>query len=116
MRQVSSDELVPGTLYYIQREIHINPDGTATGNGKQKGVFTRIIHNSPDYVKWCGFNQLRNVSGISGYGWGLDTDEYHVNSNITRFYLPEKEIILDRVVTAVLRNITGDTCFTFYNK
>jgi len=109
MKEVSANELVPGTMYYIQSERRIS------GNGKQKGVFTRIVQNCPECVKWCLFKNVKDVVGRSGYPYGPDDNEYYNNVKINTFYLPENKIIEEQfLVNSVLKKITGDPCFTFY--
>lgn len=110
MREISYKNLVPGTLYYIQRE-------KITGNGKQKGIFTRKKQNSPEDLYFCVFNNVEDVVGISGWsnsntpGIGQDFD-YYCSAGRAKFYLPEKEQVYERVINNILKKITGDPYFT----
>ena len=103
MREILECDLVPGVTYYIQRNRCIDANGVCYGNGKQKGVFKRHMQHDPNYVKWNVFHHRVDATQTdSGYG-GSDTDhEFHCNSQITKYYLPEADNIM---TNHILRNL-----------
>ena len=116
MREISHKNLIPNTLYYIQRE-------KILGNGKQKGIFIQKVNYFGDGC--YAFKHLTDVVGDSGYGYGnghqIGYSEYvyHFDIPTTKFYLPEKEEIEIKslyrfAINKKLREITGDPYFTFY--
>ena len=115
MREISFEDLVPNTLYYIQREddlLHSN------GNGKQKGIFVKhrilpFVMNEYNDSNIAVFKYVTDVVGISGHSSSYKECVYFINADLCSFYLPEKEHIYNRITNNVLRQITGDPYFTF---
>ena len=118
MREISYKNLVPGTLYYIQRERN------GKGNGKQKGIFMRKKQNSPEDLYFCVFQYVEDVVGSSGWVNGRSPGispefDYYCSAGNAKFYLPEKQEIEQkmeiRLTNQVLQQIIGDPYFTFYD-
>ena len=106
MREILGEDLVPNTVYYIQIEIN-----GMTGNGKQQGIFKKIEHNRPHYVRWYNFENVTDVVGISGFGVGRRS----YKQKNTKFYLPENELIKYKLYSDVLDNIIKDCyCVDYY--
>ena len=90
-----------------------------SGNGKQKGYFIEIEKNYPNGVTWCKFRNVRDVVGSSGYGSTYGNEFHYFNIEISEFYLPEKDIIINNSIyrqatNQTLVNIIGDEYFKFY--
>jgi hypothetical protein len=92
-------------MYYIQSL----PD---SGNGKQKGLF--IDTYQPFDIEWVCFEKVEDsTNNHSGYANGFR----QFRSNKCKFYLPEKEEIIERnLVNGLLKKITGDPSFFYYKK
>ena len=102
MRQISYKDMVPDTLYYIQR-------AKLYGNGKQKGIFVKQNEDNNYLV----FKYITNVAGKSGYEPSYKDCIYCINACNSTFYVPEKEEIYQKVITNILRKIIGDEYFIY---
>jgi hypothetical protein len=104
MKEVKPKEMMVNQTYYIQSEV-------GSGNGRQKGVFIEVYYTSSEFP-WAIFEKVDNFTEI---GSGYATGTRWFRCDLCKFYLPEKEAMVERVmVNAVLREITGDPSFFFY--
>ena len=105
MKEVKPEEMIASQLYYIQSPV------VTSGNGKQKGVFVEVEH--PPYG--FSFARFEKVENFTKFGSGYATGNRMFRCDLCKFYLPEKEAIVERVmVNSVLKEITGDPSFFFY--
>ena len=103
MKEISGDNLVSNTLYYIQ-----GPKCESGGNGKQKGIFIKREQMDPTTVVWYKFIEVTDVVGKSGYGRGNRS----FDKTKTIFYIPENEILLyNFAMNEILRQIISDEYF-----
>ena len=108
MYLINYQQLIPNQLYYMQSKRY-------GGNGKQKGYFTGTERYYSDGVLWCKFRDVTDIVGISGRGIG----SRYYNVEITKFYVPEIDTIINnsiyrQAINQTLANITGDEYFKFY--
>jgi hypothetical protein len=103
MREVKPEEMMVSQLYYIQSPL-------VNGNGKQKGFFVSL-----DKPYEFTFARFEKVEDFTEFGSGYGNGNRMFRCDLCKFYLPEKEAIVERVmVNSVLREITGDPSFFFY--
>ena len=110
MREVQPEEMIASQLYYIQSPV-------ISGNGRQKGIFMEVknppLYGYPPYnFPFARFEKVENFTPCaSGYATGIRW----FRCDLCKFYLFEKEAIVERVmVNAVLREIIGDPSFFYY--
>jgi hypothetical protein len=104
MREVKPEEMVVSQLYYIQSPL-------LNGNGKQKGFFVSL--DKPYEFTFARFEKVEDISSVKKSGYANGNRMFRCEQ--CRFYLPEKEAIVERVMmNAVLREITGDPSFFYY--
>jgi hypothetical protein len=103
MKELFPHQMQVGKMYYIQSKC-------VSGDGKQKGIFKSIDRSHP--IEWIEFEKVEN---ITTNGSGYATGYRHFRSNLCKFYLPEKEEIIERnLVNGLLKQITGDLSFFYY--
>jgi hypothetical protein len=105
MKLITTEQLVPNTLYYIQ-----SPQ--ISGNGKQMGIFTGLYEPYPE-IKWAVFDNVSDVTGKFHSGYAIGHRIFRCD--LCTFYLPERNRIMERnFVNGALKSITGDPCFVYY--
>ena len=103
MKELSPYQLLVDRMYYIQSKC-------VSGDGKQKGIFKSIDRSHP--IEWIEFEEVQN---ITRNGSGYATGYRHFRSDLCKFYLPEKDEIIERkLVNGLLKQITGDPSFYYY--
>jgi len=107
MKLMTPEQLMSNTVYYIQSL-------RVSGNGKQMGVFNGLHENFPGIV-WATFENVMDVNGNIDSGYANGYREFRCD--LCTFYLPQRDVIVERdLVNGILKFITGDPCFEFYEK
>ena len=116
MRELKSNELQEGQVYYIESRIEYIGEISADyfpKKQKQKGVFEGAPGQNPNFIMFVNFKDVENIRKEDYTGPGR-TGEVGYSTDLYKFYLPEKETIEMNVTNRILQDITNDHRFAFY--